>query len=393
MALTLVLLVGAGLLFQTIRHLWVVNPGFDTQHLITFKVGVSHSLTKTASSTRVAYQQLIERIRQVPGVQAADFTNTVPLSGQGGVMPFWIGSQKPASLQGAPRLAMFLTGPDYLRTMGIPLLRGRFFTPQDTTASPCVMAIDSVFARVYFPDSDPLDQTLSAGFSPVGPCRIVGVVGHVKQWALDDSSMYIQNLAYFPLYQDPDQWVPINYPDTTIVVRTPLEPVTIVTAIKSAVYGAGSDQPVFNVQTMQQIVSESMSSQRFPLILLGTFAALALLLASIGIYGVVSYAATQRVHEIGIRMALGAEKQNIFHMIVGHGLRLALAGLAIGAAAALILTRMLSSFSQLLYGVRSNDPATFITVVLALTGVAILACYIPARRATRVDPIVALRHE
>jgi predicted permease len=393
MALTLVLLVGAGLLFQTIRHLWVVNPGFDTQHLITFKVGVSHSLTKTASSTRVAYQQLIERIRQVPGVQAADFTNTVPLSGQGGVMPFWIGSQKPASLQGAPRLAMFLTGPDYLRTMGIPLLRGRFFTPQDTTASPCVMAIDSVFARVYFPDSDPLDQTLSAGFSPVGPCRIVGVVGHVKQWALDDSSMYIQNLAYFPLYQDPDQWVPINYPDTTIVVRTPLEPVTIVTAIKSAVYGAGSDQPVFNVQTMQQIVSESMSSQRFPLILLGTFAALALLLASVGIYGVVSYAVTQRVHEIGIRMALGAEKQNIFHMIVGHGLRLALAGLAIGAAAALILTRMLSSFSQLLYGVRSNDPATFITVVLALTGVAILACYIPARRATRVDPIVALRHE
>jgi putative ABC transport system permease protein len=144
---------------------------------------------------------------------------------------------------------------------------------------------------------------------------------------------------------------------------------------------------------MQQIVSESMSSQRFPLILLGTFAALALLLASVGIYGVVSYAVTQRVHEIGIRMALGAEKQNIFHMIVGHGLRLALAGLAIGAAAALILTRMLSSFSQLLYGVRSNDPATFITVVLALTGVAILACYIPARRATRVDPIVALRHE
>jgi predicted permease len=393
MALTLVLLVGAGLLFQTIRHLWIVNPGFDTQHLITFKVGVSHSLTKTASSTRVAYQQLIERIRQIPGVQAADFTDTVPLSGQGGVMPFWIGSQKPASLQGAPRLAMFLTGPDYLRTMGIPLLRGRFFTPQDTTASPCVMAIDSVFARVYFPDSDPLGQTLSAGFSPVGPCRIVGVVGHVKQWALDDSSTYIQNLAYFPLYQDPDQWVPINYPDTTVVVRTVLEPVTMVPAIKAAVYGAGSDQPVFNVQTMQQIVSESMSSQRFPLILLGTFAALALLLASVGIYGVVSYAVTQRVHEIGIRMALGAEKQNIFHMVVGHGLRLALAGLLIGAAAALILTRMLSSFSQLLYGVRSNDPATFIVVVLVLTGVAVLACYIPARRATRVDPIVALRYE
>jgi predicted permease len=393
MALTLVLLVGAGLLFRTMRRLWDVNPGFDTQHLITFKVGVSHSLTKTASSTRIAYQQLIERIRQIPGVQAADFTDTVPLSGQGGTMPFWIGSQKPASLQGAPRLAMFLTGPDYLRTMGIPLLRGRFFTSEDTTKSPCVMVIDSVFAHNYFSDSDPLDQTLSAGFSPVGPCRIVGVVGHIKQWALDDSSTYIQNLAYFPLYQDPDQWVPLNYPGTTIVVRTPLEPVSVVPAIKAAVYGVGSDQPVFNVQTMQQIASESMSAQRFPMILLGAFAALALLLASVGIYGVISYSVTQRVHEIGIRMALGAEKQNVFRMVVGHGLRLALAGLTIGTVAALILTRVLSSFSHLLYGVGSNDPATFIAVALVLTGVAILACYIPARRATRVDPIVALRYE
>jgi len=393
MALTLVLLVGAGLLFQTIRHLWDVNPGFDTQHLITFKVGVSHSLTKTASSTRIAYQQLIERIRQIPGVLAADFTDTVPLSGQGGTMPFWIGSQKPASLQGAPRLAMFLTGPDYLRTMGIPLLRGRFFTSEDTTKSPCVMVIDSVFAHNYFSDRNPLDQTLSAGFSPVGPCRIVGVVGHVKQWALDDSSTYIQNLAYFPLYQDPDQWVPLNYPYTTIVVRTPLEPVTVMPAIKTAVYGAGSDQPVYNIHTMQQIVSESMSAQRFPMILLGTFAGLALLLASIGIYGVISYSVTQRVHEIGIRMALGADKRHVFRMVVGQGLALALVGLAIGVVAALILTRLLSSFSLLLYGVGASDPLTFTIVSVMLILVAVLACYIPARRAMRVDPMVALRYE
>jgi putative ABC transport system permease protein len=393
MALTLVLLVGAGLLSQTIRHLGDVNPGFDTQHLITFKVGVSHSLTKTASSTRIAYQQLIERIRQIPGVQAADFSDTVPLSGQGGTIPFWIGSQKPASLQGAPRLAMFLTGPDYLRTMGIPLLRGRFFTSEDTTKSPCVMVIDSVFAHNYFSDRDPLDQTLSAGFSPVGPCRIVGVVGHVKQWALDDSSTYIQNLAYFPLYQDPDQWVPINYPDTTIVVRTPLEPVTAMPAIKAAVYGAGSDQPVFNVQTMQQIVSKSMSSQRFPMILLGTFAGLALLLASIGVYGVISYSVTQRVHEIGIRTALGAQERDVFQMVIGQGLRLALVGVAIGVLAALILTRLLSSFSRLLYGVGASDPATFVTISVVLTAVAVMACYIPARSATRVDPMIALRYE
>jgi predicted permease len=335
---------------------------------------------------------LIERIRQIPGVQEADFTGSVPLNG-GGTMPFWIGSQKPASLQGAPRLVMFLTGPDYLRTMGIPLLRGRFFSPEDTTNSPCVIVIDSVLADMYFPDSDPLGQTLSAGFSPVGPCRIVGMVGHVKQWALNDSSTDIQSQAYFPLYQDPDQWVPLNYPNMTIVLRTPLEVASVMPAIKSAVYGAGSDQPIFNVETMQQIVSESMSSQRFPMILLGAFAALALLLASVGIYGVISYSVAQRIHEIGIRMALGAHKRDVFRMVLGHGLTLALAGLAIGVVASLILTRVLSSFLLLLYGVGASDPVTFITVSVMLLLVAVVACYIPTRRAMRVDPMVALRYE
>jgi predicted permease len=393
MALTLLLLVGAGLLLRTIRHLWSVNPGFDTQHVMTFKVGVSHSLMKTASNTRIAYQQLIERIRQIPGVQAADFTGVVPLSRQGGTMPFWINSQKPASLQGAPRVVMFLTGPDYLRTMGIPLLQGRFFTPEDTMESPCVIVIDSVLAHNYFPHGDPLGQTLSAGFSPVGPCRIVGVVGHVKQWGLDDSNSYIQNQAYFPLYQDPDQWVLTNYPDTTIVVRTPLELAAAMPAIKTVVYGAGSDQPIFDVQTMQQIVADSMSSQRFPMILLGAFAVLALLLASVGIYGVISYSVTQRTHEIGIRVALGAKKHNILRLVVGQGLRMVLFGLAIGCVAALILSRLLSSFSHLLYGVGTSDPITFVTISVALTTIAVMACYIPARRASRVDPLVALRYE
>jgi predicted permease len=392
MALTLVLLVGAGLLFRTIRHLWDVNPGFDTQHVIAFKVGVSHSQTNTPSSTRIAYQQLIQRIRQVPGVEAADFTSAVPLSG-GWPMPFWIGSEKPASLQGAPRLVMFLTGPDYLRTMGIPLLRGRFFTLEDTTKSPCVMVIDSLFARTHFPDSDPLAQTLSAGFSPMGPCRIVGIVGHVRQWLLQDPSTYTQIQAYLPLYQDPDKWVPLNYPSAKIVVRTPLDAAKVMPSIKKAVRTGGSEQPVYDVHAMQEIVSESMSSQRFPMILLGTFAVLALLLASVGIYGVISYSVTQRVHEIGIRMALGAEGRTIFRLVVRHGLRLALTGLAIGTAAALVLTRMLPSFSHLLYGVGASDPATFVTISVVLIAVAVLACYIPARRATRVDPMVALRYE
>ncbi len=394
MALTLVLLVGAGLLLRTIRHLWETNPGFDTQHLITFKVGLSPSATKTGAGIRTGFQQLLERIRTIPGVQAADFTMLIPLTPSDDEAPFWINSQKPDSVQNAPRTLVFGTGPDYLRTMEIPLLRGRFFTPEDTTKSACVTVIDSVFAQQYFPDKDPVGQTITFGYStPVGPCPIVGVVGHVSHWGLGETGTYTRAQSYFSLYQDPDKWVPLNYPDWKIIVRTPLDVATMLPTIKSAVYGASSDETVYDIHTMQQIVSESMSSQRFPMILLGTFAGLALLLASVGIYGVVSYSVSQRVHEIGIRMALGAEKQNIFHMVVGQGLRVALVGLAIGIVAALILARLLSSFSQLLYGVGTNDPATFVVVSLILTGVAVLACYIPARRAMRVDPIIALRYE
>jgi putative ABC transport system permease protein len=392
-ALTLVLLAGAGLLFRTIRLLWNVNPGFDVQQLITFKVGVSSSLTKTASNTRIAYQQLIERIRQIPGVQAADFTDVVALNRQGGTLPFWIGSEKPASLQAAPRLVGFLTGPDYLRTMGIPLLRGRFFTAQDTTKSPCVVVIDSVFANMYFPKSDPIGQTISFGFAPVGPCQIVGIVGHVRDWGLNDPATSTRNQVYFPLYQDPDQWVADNYASLTVMVRTPLDTATVMPAIKAAVYEGGSDQPIYKVQTMQQIVSDSMSSQRFPMILLGAFAGLALVLACVGIYGLISYSVAQRVHEIGIRTALGAERSIIFRMVIGQGLRLALVGLAAGVLAAVILARLLSSFSHLLYGVGTNDPPTFLAVSVVLIAVVLIACWIPAWRATRVDPMVALRHE
>jgi len=393
MALTLVLLVGAGLLLRTIRHLGQVNAGIQTDHLITFKVGVSHTLTTTPAGTRTAYQQLIERIRNIPGIQAAEYTSLVPLTDDDADMPFWIGSQKPASLQAAPRLLMFLTGPDYLRAMGIPLLQGRFFTAQDTTQSPCVMVIDSVFAHMYFPDKNPIGQTLSAGFASMGPCAIVGVVGHVNHWGLNEPTGYTRNQAYLPMAQDPDQWVKSNFSGLTVMARTTLEPAAVLPAIKSAVYGASSDQPVYDVHTMQQIVSDSMSSQRFPMMLLGAFAGLALLLASLGIYGVISYSVAQRVREIGIRMVLGASRASVFRMIIGQGMRLALFGLLIGALAALILTRVLSSFSSLLYGVAANDPLTFAIVAVVSIGVAILACYIPARRATRVDPMIPLRYE
>jgi ABC-type antimicrobial peptide transport system permease subunit len=187
--------------------------------------------------------------------------------------------------------------------------------------------------------------------------------------------------------------VPINYPDATVVVRTPLDIAAIMPAIKAAIYSAGSEQPVYQVHTMQEIASQAMSSQRFPLILLGTFAGLALILASVGVYGLVSYSVSQRTHEIGIRMALGAQRAEIFRMVISQCLRLAIAGLTIGVAAALVLTRLLSAFSRLLYGVGEEDPLTFVAVSLALTVLAISACYVPAGRAAKVDPMVALRHE
>jgi predicted permease len=396
MALTLTLLVGAGLLVRTIHRMSGTNPGFDTQHVITFKVGVSPSVTTTASAMRTAYRQLLERLRTLPGVQAADFTYNVPLKSGDNVAPFWIGSQTPAIIRAAPRMMVFNTGPNYLRAMSIPLLRGRFFTEADTTKSPCVAAVDDVLASAYFRGQDPLGQTITFGWTPPwGPCRIVGVVGHVRHWGLGNEGSNTQAQAYYPLYQIPDDWVTASqgFPNTTIVVRTPLPASALMPAIKNVLYGLGKDQPIYNVKTMQEIASESMSAQRFPMILLGAFAVLALLLASVGIYGVISYSVTQRAHEIGIRMALGAEKQNIFRMIIGQGLRLSLAGLVIGALAALVLSRLLVTFASLLYGVKASDPLTFVAVSALLTAIAVLACYIPARRAMRVDPLVALRFE
>jgi len=392
-ALALVLLVGAGLLLRTILHLWNVNPGFDTNNIVALKVGVSHSLTKTPSGTRVAYQQLIERIRRIPGVKAAEFSTAVPLSGQGGYLPFWLDSQKPESLQAAPRMGWFLSGPDYLRTMGMQLLQGRFLTEHDDTKSPCVAVIDSNFARAFFPDRRAIGHTITAGFAAFGPCAIVGIVNHVKYAGLLDSGAGNRYQAYYSLYQVPDQWVPVNYPDASIIVRTPLDAAALIPAIKAAAYQASGDQPIYNVQTMQQIISNSMSEQRFPMILLAVFAGLALLLTSVGIYGMISYSVTQRVQEIGIRMALGADKGEVFRLFIGQELKLVLTGIAIGTVGTAILTRTLASFSHLLYGVGPGDPLTFAAVSIVLITLAAFAGYLPARRAARVDPVVALRYE
>jgi predicted permease len=390
-ALTLVLLAGAGLLFRTIQHLWKADLGFESQHVLTFQVGLSPSATKTGAGVRAAYQQLLDRIRQIPGVQGAEITTEVPMTHQMNAIPFWVDSHRPASVAEAPRTLGFIIGPDFLQVMRIPLIRGRFIAQQDTINSPLVAVIDSELARTYFPGRDPIGHTIT--FPQVGDYRIIGVVGHVQHWQVGFSSPFMQNQSYVSIYQIQDRWMTTIDTWTWVTVRTPLDAAIVLPEIRKAVYGAASDQTVYHAQTMPEIVSESMSPQRFPLILLGSFASLALLLASIGIYGVISYSVTQRVHEIGIRLALGAEKRDVFRMVVGQGLGLTFAGLAIGMTAALMLTRLLMSFSHLLYGVRASDPATLVSVSAVLLGVAILACYLPARRATRIDPIVALRYE
>jgi predicted permease len=389
MALTLLLLTGASLLFRTVHKLWSVNPGFDARHIITFKVGLSPSVTKTPQSMRVAYRQLIDRFGSIPGVNTVDITGGVPLVGVG-YMPFWISDAKPASIAEAPRVVPYITGPDYLRVMGIPLLRGRFFTPQDTIESEPVVVIDSFLANAYFPGKDPIGQTIT--FPQSGAWRIIGVVGHVDHSELGKPDQYSQFQAYASFYQVPDRFMP-GWRSATMVVRTPLDPATILPAIKKEVYGAANDQPIYDIKTIEKIVSDSMSSQRFAMILLGAFALLALLLSAVGIYGVISYLTTLRAQEIGIRMALGAERGDVLRMVLAQGLRLAAIGIVIGIIAALILGRLLSSFSRLLYGVGSSDPLTLIIVSLALIGGALLACYVPARRAAKVDPMITLRHE
>ena len=248
------------------------NPGFDRQHVITFKVGLSPSLTRTASSTRAAYQQLLDRIGEIPGVQAADFTNIVPLSEHDNGGPFWIGAQQSTSMQDAPHALYFETGPEYLQTMQIPLLRGRFFTPADNPASEPVVVIDNVLANTYFPHNDPVGQVITVAHWRTA--RVIGVVGHVRHWGStgSDPGTYNPSQIYISFYQLSDQWVPTFARDLSVAVRTPLDAATIMPAIKNVVYGTGKDQPVYNVQTLQQIASDSMASQRLPMILLRAFA-------------------------------------------------------------------------------------------------------------------------
>jgi predicted permease len=392
MALTVVLLVGAGLTIRTLVGLWSVNPGFNPHNVVNFSVGLPPSVGgANATQIRASLRQLTDKIATAPGVQSVSLMNAaIPLADRYD-LDFWLdGQPKPATDSDKPLTLWYLVGPDYLKVMKIPLIRGRFLTAQDNANSPGVCVIDEDFARKYFGNQDPTGKRLN--FDLVyKQLQIVGVVGHVKQFGLDENS---HSLTRAELYASPLQlpdnltqaWVPF----TGYVVRTQGSPDASATSIRNAIRGFDSKTVMFHIQTMDTLVAHSVASQRFAMILLAVFAALALILASIGIYGVISYVAGQRMHEIGIRLALGAQPADVLKMVLRQGARLAIVGVVIGLVAAAGLTQLMR---KILYGVSASDPLTFIVVAVVLTLVALAACYIPARRAMKVDPIVALRYE
>jgi predicted permease len=387
--LAMVLLAGAGLMLQSIWRLFRVDTGFDPHHVLTTDVALSPSVMASPAGIRLAYQQLLDRVSGIPGVQSVAITSLVPLSGDDSEIAFWLGKgPQPPQDQMASTL-MYIATPGYLRAMGIPLKEGRFFTDHDTLSSPPVVVVDEVMAKHLFPGQDALGKQFN--LMVIGPVQIVGITGHVKHWGLDaDDTAKIRNEIYFPFLQIPDKFMSEAVAGLTLVLRTGPDPLRLVSAVRAQVAGPTEDQPIFEVATMEQIISDSLTERRFAMLLLIIFAATALVLAAIGIYGVMSYAVSRRTHELGLRMALGASRHEILGLVVREGMVLALAGMGIGLAAALGLTRFMTS---LLYGVRPADPPTLGAVLAVLGAIAFLACYIPAWRATRVDPLVALRYE
>jgi len=391
MALALVLLVGAGLMIRSLAKLWNTDPGFEPQNVVNFNLASSQPLGETPTAIRAAYRQLHDAIGAVPGVQAVSMTaGSLPMAGDS-ELSFWMeGEAKPASQSEMKTTLFYVTQADYLKTMTIPLKRGRFLTESDNENVPFVIVIDDQFAKLYFGDKDPVGKHVN--FDIINKtAEVVGVVGHIKQWGLDsDAAQLIQAQCYFTISQLPDFALSTIDRGTAVVVRTGEAPLFAMDSISHAVSQVNHQIVVYGTQTMSAVISDSLAAKRFAMILLGVFAALALLLSSIGIYGVVSYVVGQRTQEIGIRMALGAERGSVLRLVLGQAGRMVMLGVGIGLAVVSGLTRLMAG---MLFGVSPTDPATLAGVALLLAAVSLLACYIPARRATRVDPIIALRYQ
>jgi putative ABC transport system permease protein len=382
-ALATVLLLGAGLLIQSFLRLTRVKPGFDPHRVLTFQL--DSPAGEQEARIPAFFRGVVARLRVLPGVISASAVASLPLTGDNIASSIEIEGE-PTPVGSRPQADFNAVEPNYFRTLGIALVAGRDFTEQDDSKSGPVVIVNHALARRFFPNQNPIGKHvrpgIGNGYGPGEPPmrEIVGVIGDVKQSGLDAQAA---PEVYAPLAQSP-------FGTMFLVVRTVNDPRGMVEPARRQVASLDKTVPIYHVQTLDQYFAQSAAGARFIALLLGGFAGLALLLACLGIYGVISYVVVQRTHEIGIRMAMGAQKEDVLRMVIGQGLAPALAGLAIGIAAALRLTRLLSS---LLYGVAPGDPLTFIAVALILTGVALMASYIPARRATKVDPMVALRYE
>jgi len=392
MAMALVLLVAAGLMIRSLNALWSVNPGFDSRNVLTFGVSLPSSMRDASPvAIRAALRGIQDKLRSTPGVKAASLSwAAVPLSSDDEEL-FWLeGQPKPASENDMSWAISYVVQEDYLKVMGIPLERGRFFTSQDREGTQHVIVVDDIFARKFFGDQDPIGKRLNLA-SLGGLAEIVGVVGHVKQWGLDsDDKQVLRAQLYSSYLQAPDEIMHLSSGGTGVLVRTDGNTEATAGTIRKALKEMNSEQVMFSVQTMEEIIADSLAARRVSMIVLCVFAGLALGLASMGIYGVISYLVAERTREIGIRIALGARQGEVLRQILGESMKMTMIGILIGLLASLGLTRLMAN---LLFGVSATDPLTFAGVGVILTVVALVACFVPARRAMRVDPIVALRYE
>src|SRR5215216_6902365 len=386
-ALTLVLLVGAGLLVKSFWRLSQVDPGFDPQNILAMQISIS-ARPEEGPKVDGFLGELQSRVKALPGVQSVSVSNGLPFEGAN-FPPFTIDGQPPPAPGQDPTGLLYTVSTDYFKTMGIDLVRGRLFSSQDTRETPQVALIDEVFARQYFPNQDPIGQRFKLATPGADSREIVGVVRHVEHVGLEGQTANVAEF-YFNFDQIPIETLPRYVRRVNLLVRTTVEPLSLAGPVRNQISALDKDQAVFNVRTMEQALSRSVAARRFSMILLGVFALLALTLAAVGIYGVISYSVAQRTREVGIRMALGAKTIDVIKLVVRDGLKLVIIGVGVGLAGALFLTRMMTT---LLFGVTPTDAVTYATVALGLIIVALIACCIPARRATKVDPLVALRFE
>jgi putative ABC transport system permease protein len=381
-ALTLTLLAGAGLLIQSFRRVLQVDPGFRAQNLLTMQISVNNPDGRQVANF---FAQLQQNVGGLPGVKSVAVSNGIPFGSTN--FPTFLIEGRPEA-ENKPSGLRYHVSPAYFQTMGIELVKGRLFAAEDTPDTPPVVIIDEVLARRYFPDQDPLGRRLKASSDAPG-MEIVGIVRHVEPNSLDAQGEAPAQF-YLNFNQIPAARLPGFVRRVNLLARTEVEPLSLASAVRGEVAALNKDQAVFNVRTMEQAVAQSVAARRFSMLLLAVFAAVALALAGLGVYGLMSYAVTARTREIGVRMALGAQASDVSRMVIGQAMKLVFVGAALGLVAAAALTRTMKS---LLFGVSAADPATFGVIVLLLAGVAFVACLVPARRATKVAPMTALRWE